>query len=341
MSETAIAVPQARTDVLVDIQGLVLGVQRNRKERLLIVDSATFDIRQGEMLGLVGESGSGKTMVCRSLIGTLRRRGVLLFEGHIFFDGIDLATASERAWRSVRGSKIGYVPQSALTGPNPVMTVGAQLGEAIRLDQYEKRADVKKRALELLDTVQIRRPEIVIDQYPHQLSGGMKQRVMIACALAQNPQLIVADEPTTGLDVTVQAGIMKLLKSIQVELNTAILLVSHDLGLIDETCDRLVVMHAGTCVEYGTVPDVRSHPMNPYTLALENSRIDRATPGTELRTIKGSPPPVGGWSTGCRFAARCDFVQSDCIPGASPQLMEVVPGHYSSCFHPEFLEVES
>jgi oligopeptide/dipeptide ABC transporter ATP-binding protein len=340
-TQTVAVGPTSPTNVLVQIEDLVLGVQRNRKERLLIVDSATFDIRQGEMLGLVGESGSGKTMVCRSLIGTLRRRGVLVFGGHILFDGIDLATASERAWRSVRGSIIGYVPQSSLTGPNPVMKVGAQLGEAIRLDQQEKHADVKKRALELLDTVQIRRPEVAFDQYPHQLSGGMKQRVMIACALAQHPQLIVADEPTTGLDVTVQAGIMKLLKSIQVEMNTSIVLVSHDLGLIDETCDRLVVMHAGTCVEYGTIPDVRSHPMHPYTLALENSRIDRATPGTELRTIKGIPPPVGGWSTGCRFAARCDFVQPDCIPGPSPQLLEVVPGHYSSCLHPEFLEVES
>ena len=339
MSEATSCAPASDPRVLVDIQSLVLGVQKSREDRLLIVDSATFDIREGEMLGLVGESGSGKTMLCRALIGTLRRRGLQIFGGHVYFDGIDLATASERVWRNVRGSRIGYVPQSALTGPNPVMTVGAQLGEAIRLDKRKDDSNRKKRALELLDTVQIRRPEVVIDQYPHQLSGGMKQRVMIACALAQNPQLIVADEPTTGLDVTVQAGIMKLLKEIQVEMNTAIVLVSHDLGLVDETCDRLVVMHAGTCVEYGTVPVVRAHPKHPYTLALENSRIDRAQPGSELRTINGSPPAVGNWSTGCRFAARCDHAQPDCVSGPSPQLMEVAPGHYSSCLHPELLEV--
>lgn len=324
-------------DSLVEIRDLVIGIQRTRKDRLIIVDSANFDIRRAEILGLVGESGSGKTMVCRSLIGTLKRRSASIFAGSIMFDGMDLATLDERQWRPVRGNRIGYVPQSALTGPNPVMTVGKQLGEAVRRNRKRKDKDVRKRVMELLDLVHIRRPEVVYDQYPFQLSGGMRQRVMIAAAIAQDPDIVVADEPTTGLDVTVQAEIMKLLQEIRSEFKMSVVLVSHDLALIDEVCDRLVVMHAGTCVEVGTVTDVARTPLHPYTIALNRSRIDIATPGAPLVTIKGNPPAVGEWPPGCRFAERCDFVQEDCTVGRNPALVEVRPAHWSACLHTELL----
>jgi oligopeptide/dipeptide ABC transporter ATP-binding protein len=328
---------QAASDPLVDIRDLVIGIQRTRSERLLIVDSANFQVRKGEMLGLVGESGSGKTMVCRSLIGTLKRRGAAIFGGSVMFQGQDLVGLSERQWRGIRGSQIGYVPQSALTGPNPVMKVGSQLGEAVRRNQKSPTKDVRGRCLELLELVHIRRPEIVLDQYSFQLSGGMRQRVMIACALAQDPELIVADEPTTGLDVTVQSEIMKLLEQIRSDFHTAVILVSHDLALIDDVCDRLVVMHAGTCVEVGDVADVSRRPLHPYTIALNRSRIDLAPPGSELTTIKGQPPAVGQWSAGCRFAERCDVVQQDCVVGPNPPLVELEPRHESACIHPELL----
>jgi oligopeptide/dipeptide ABC transporter ATP-binding protein len=341
MSVNPVSEADAGTDAgqgaLVEIRDLVIGIQRTRTDRLIIVDAANFDIGRAEILGLVGESGSGKTMVCRSLIGTLRRRSATIFGGSIMFDGMDLATLDERRWRAVRGNRIGYVPQSALTGPNPVMTVGAQLSEAVRCNRKRTSVDARKRAMELLDLVHIRRPEVVFEQYPFQLSGGMRQRVMIAAAIAQDPDIIVADEPTTGLDVTVQAEIMNLLKEIRSEFRMSVVLVSHDLALIDEVCDRLVVMHAGTCVEVGGVADVSSTPKHPYTIALNRSRIDLAVPGAALVTIKGNPPAVGEWPSGCRFSDRCDFVQQDCRVGPNPPLAEVSNGHWSACIHADSL----
>lgn len=322
---------------LVEIRELVIGIQRTRSDRLLIVDDATFDIRRGEILGLVGESGSGKTMVCRSLIGTLKRRSASIFGGSIIFDGLDLASIDERTWRTIRGSRIGYVPQSSLTGPNPVMTIGKQLSEAVRCKRAGKVGNTKKRVMELLDQVHIRRPEIVYNQYPFQLSGGMRQRVMIAAAIAQDPQIVVADEPTTGLDVTVQAEIMKLLEEIRSEFGMSVVLVSHDLALIDEVCDRLVVMHAGTCVEVGSVADVSREPLHPYTIALNRSRIDIADPGAPLVTINGSPPAVGDWPPGCRFARRCNIVRDDCVLGPNPALVKKRSDHWSACKHTELI----
>lgn len=334
---SAIPRPSLNATNLVEIRDLVIGIQRTRKDRLLIVDTANFDIGRAEILGLVGESGSGKTMVCRSLIGTLKRRSVSIFSDTVMFDGMDLTKLDEKGWKNVRGHRIGYVPQSALTGPNPVMTVGKQLAEAVRRNRKTKAPNVKKRVMELLDLVHIRRPEIVYNQYPSQLSGGMRQRVMIAAAIAQDPDIVVADEPTTGLDVTVQAGIMKLLKEIRSEFSMSVILVSHDLALIDEVCDRIVVMHAGTCVEVGPVADVARRPMHPYTIALNRSRIDIAKPGEPLVTIKGNPPAVGDWPGGCRFNERCEWTQQDCTVGESPPLRSVSPGHLSACLHTDLL----
>ncbi len=316
---------------LLDIQDLTIGFPRGRAAPLVIVEKASLRLAKGEMLGLIGESGSGKTMLCRSLIGTLRRRGAAILSGRIALAGTDLAHDDERVWRTIRGRRVGYVPQSALAGPNPVMTIGAQLREAIL--QGTPGADIGARALELLDMVQIRRPEIVLGQYPNQLSGGMRQRVMIACAIAGAPELLVADEPTTGLDVTVQAGIMDLLRDIRARLGTAIILVSHDLALVDDVCDRIVVMHAGACVEDAPA---RAAPRHPYTMALNRSRIELAEPGAPLVTISGQPPAVGSWPAGCRFAERCGIAQPDCRAGPHPGLRG--EGHGSACLHPELAQ---
>lgn len=301
-----------------------------RRKRLRIVDTASFNIEPGQLLGLIGESGSGKTMLCRSLVGTLGRRGAYIESGRIDFDGVDLTRASRSQWQEIRGRKIGYIPQSALAGPNPVMKIGAQLAEAILQGGKKSAEEVNRRALELLELVQIRRPEVVLKQYPYELSGGMKQRVMIACAIAQNPKLIVADEPTTGLDVTVQAEILELLKRIREEFKTSIILVSHDLQMINSVCDDIVVMHAGMTVEKlpaGKVKDSR----HPYTRALYDSRIDLVEPRGKLVTIKGQPPAVGAWPIGCRFADRCDFVQAKCRTTDPIPYVEITKGRQTAC----------
>jgi oligopeptide/dipeptide ABC transporter ATP-binding protein len=321
---------------LLDVRDLRIGIRQGSRKPLRIVDKADFIISRGEIVGLVGESGSGKSMVCRSLIGTLGRRGAVIMSGTIGFAGHDLATIDERAWRDIRGRQIGYVTQSALAGLNPVMTIGALLREAIGQDSTSDPDATAARARTLLDVVRIRRPEAVLQQYPHQLSGGMRQRVMIACAIASRPQLLVADEPTTGLDVTVQAEIMKLLRSIQADMGLSILLVSHDLALIDEVCERVVVMHAGACVETGRVERI-AVPKHPYTAALQRSRIELAAPGSDLVTIGGRPPAVGAWNEGCRFADRCDLVRDPCRTGDHPPLRSLGDGHASACLYADEL----
>jgi len=322
---------------LVVIDELKIDVRLTRANRLPIVDTATFSIDRGEIIGLIGESGSGKTMLCRALVGTLGRRGAYIAGGKLTFDGIDLVAAKGPAWADIRGKRIGYVPQSALAGPNPVMTIGAQLEESILQDKEFSRGNVKARAIELLNIVQIRRPEVVMHQYQHELSGGMKQRVMIACAIAQQPELIVADEPTTGLDVTVQAEIMRLLLDIRSEFKTSIILVSHDLPLVNQICDEIVVMHAGSTVEKISSRDITS-ANHPYTRALYDSRIDLVEPKGELTTINGQPPTVGNWPVGCRFSERCDFVEDRC---RHPQVLPIIPigaNGFSTCLRYNELE---
>jgi len=317
---------------LLDVRDLRIGIVQGRRTPLPVVDKADFAIGRGQIVGLVGESGSGKSMVCRSLIGTLPRRGAVVTSGSIRFGDVDLAAIDERAWRAIRGRQIGYVTQSALAGLNPVVTIEAQLREAIEQDAAAHGETDRVRARSLLDVVHIRRPDTVLRQYPHQLSGGMRQRVMIACAIASRPRLLVADEPTTGLDVTVQAEIMKLLRAIQADMGLSILLVSHDLALIDDVCERVVVMHAGACIETAPVDRIVL-PRHPYTAALQRSRIELAEPGGELVTIAGRPPAVGSWPAGCRFAERCGLVSDACRTGDHPPLVSVAPGHMTACLH--------
>jgi oligopeptide/dipeptide ABC transporter ATP-binding protein len=315
---------------LIQFDSLRIDVKVTRTRRLTIVNSASFDVQPGQLIGLIGESGSGKTMLCRSLVGTLHRRGAYIHSGSLTFNGKDLVNASPKEWRDIRGKEIGYIPQSALAGPNPVLTIGAQMAEAIQLGEKMDKNVVRKRAIELLEIVQIRRPEVVLKQYPYQLSGGMKQRVMIACAIARDPKLIVADEPTTGLDVTVQAEIMQLLKQIRKDLNTSIILVSHDLPLINEVCDDIVIMHAGSTVE--KIPSAKiKATRHPYTEALYRSRIDLVEPRGKLVTIKGQPPTVGDWPVGCRFAGRCDYAQPECSTDVELPMISLGANQVTQC----------
>ena len=240
--------------------------------------------------------------------------------------------------REIQGGDIALVFQEPMTSFSPVHTVGNQIIETIQLhDRSVTKAMARDRAIELLQMVGIPRAERRVDEFAYQLSGGLRQRAMIALALACDPRLLIADEPTTGLDVTVQSQIMDLLKEIRSTMGTAIVLISHDLALIDEVCDRVVVMHAGATVEVGSVKDLEM-PRHPYTIALNSSRIDVAKPGSELVTIKGNAPSVGEWNPGCRFAERCSIVQPDCRIGDHPALIGASGTHQSACIHTELLE---
>jgi oligopeptide/dipeptide ABC transporter ATP-binding protein len=322
-------------ELLLAVEDVRIGVRRPGRPPLVVVDTANLRLPPGEILGVVGESGSGKTMLCRSLIGTLERRDAFVMGGSVRLGDRELVGASKAAWRAIRGREIGYVPQSALAGPNPVLTIETQLREAIggRLSRREARAEARR----LLELVHMTNPDVVLGQYAHQLSGGMRQRVMIASALARRPKLLVADEPTTGLDVTVQSSIMRLLDELRRELDMAVILVSHDLALIEDVCDQVVVMHAGATVEAGATAAVLSGPRHPYTVALQRSRIDVAAPGEALRVIAGETPSVGSWPPGCRFAPRCPMVREDCVVGTHPRLAPF-NGQLTACVHADHIE---
>ncbi len=275
--------------------------------KLVAVDDVSFEIAEGEVVGLVGESGCGKTVTSKSILRLIPDPPGKITAGQMLFGGRDLVKLPEREMRKVRGNDIAMIFQEPMTALNPVIRVGDQVAEALILHQpnlgkHERRA----RALELLTQVGIPSPETRIDEYPHQLSGGMRQRVMIAMALACNPKLLIADEPTTALDVTIQAQVLRLMLDLRKRLGTAILLITHDLGVIAEVCDRVVVMYAGRVVEQATVDDLFHEPRHPYTAALLRSIPKRGARTTRrLETIPGLVPDLRRLPAGCRFRDRC------------------------------------
>jgi oligopeptide/dipeptide ABC transporter ATP-binding protein len=306
---------------------------------LPVINAANLTLRRDEAVGIVGESGSGKTMLCRSLIGTLPRHGAIVTSGRIWFAGRDLTAAPESAWRRVRGREIGYVPQSSLAGLNPVLTIKTQLIEAITAARPMSPREAVTEAVELLQLVRIPRAASVLEEHSHQLSGGMRQRVMIAAALAQRPALLVADEPTTALDVTVQKEILALIGRLRRELGMALILVSHDLAVIEEVCDSLMVMYAGASFETGPVELLARAPRHPYTRALRESRVDTAARDRPLEAIGGEPPTIGRWPAGCRFWPRCPMAQEPCRQGAQPPLRPV-SRQLTACLYGEQMETE-
>jgi oligopeptide/dipeptide ABC transporter ATP-binding protein len=297
------------------------------------VDGASFELRAGEALGIVGESGSGKTMALRALVGLLPR-AARLAGGEIVFEGVDLASASAETLRAIRGRSIAMIFQEPMTALNPVMRVGEQIAEGplVRLGYSRRRAH--ERALELMRLVGIPDPEERADAYAHELSGGMRQRVMIAIALSMEPKLILCDEPTTALDVTIQDQILKLLASLRAQLGVSVVFVSHDLAVIAQTCRRVAVMYAGQVVETGPVEHVFREPRHPYTLGLLRSVPDVDDRRDLLSTIPGAPPDLAHPPSGCRFHPRCAFAQDDCVAGEFP-LRALDGERATACIHHE------
>jgi len=276
----------------------------SQNEQTRVVDDLSFQLGRGEVLALVGESGSGKSMTALSLLRLVPKPGRVI-GGRIEFEGEDLLGLPVTEMRKVRGGRISMIFQEPMTSLNPVVRVGAQVMEAISLHEEIDSADARARTRELFGEVGIPDPEARLDAYPHELSGGLKQRVMIAMALSTRPEILIADEPTTALDVTVQAQILALLRKLQQDLNTAILLITHDLGIVNELSDRVAVMYAGRIVEVASRHDLFSRPLHPYTRGLLRSIPGLSHPGERLPEIPGVVPSPDQWPKGCRFSTRC------------------------------------
>ncbi|WP_144511770.1 ABC transporter ATP-binding protein [Bacillus sp. FJAT-22090] len=296
------------------------------------VDYVDFHVKEGEILGIVGESGCGKSVTSLSIMGLVPSPPGKITDGEILFKGKDLTKFSEKEMRKVRGNDVAMIFQEPMTSLNPLFTIGNQLLEAITLHKKDwSKKQAKARAIEMLKLVGLPRAEELMKDYPHQLSGGMRQRVMIAMALVCDPQVLIADEPTTALDVTIQAQILKLMRELNERLNTAVILITHDLGVVAETCERVVVMYAGKVVEEGTVETIFTNPQHPYTKGLIASVPDMRYKKQRLYSIPGNVPKPGTIPTGCRFAARCEFVFGRCTK-ENPPLYETSEIQKTRCF---------
>jgi peptide/nickel transport system ATP-binding protein len=296
----------------------------------LAVDGISFSVRRGQTLAVVGESGCGKTVTALSILKLIPMPPGEIVSGQILLGGVDLVTLPPKELQAVRGGQAAMVFQEPATSLNPVFTIGDQIIEAIRLHRKLSRREARAEVIRLLTEVRMSEPERRIDQYPHELSGGMKQRAMIAMALSCNPQLIIADEPTTALDVTIQARILETLRQMREKHGTAVLLITHDLGVVAETADDVVVMYAGRIVEKADVRLLFAKPLHPYTIGLFNSLPGLDGTHARLQAIPGSVPPPTRFPTGCRFRARCPLATAKCLE--DPPLMEIEQGHSSACW---------
>jgi oligopeptide transport system ATP-binding protein len=303
-----------------------------RRGTVTALDQVTFAIRPGELIALVGESGSGKSVTALSLMRLLDPGIGRVTGGRVLFEGTDLLGLSPARMRAVRGNRIAMVFQDPMTSLNPVMKVGAQIAESLLVHgQVGSRREARARAVELLDLVGIASPERRVGEYPYQMSGGMRQRVMIAIGLACSPKLLIADEPTTALDVTVQAGILELIQRLRHELDMAVLLITHDLGVVAGVADRVNVMYAGRIIESGPVAEIFHRHRHPYTQGLLAS-VPRMVGDTEaLVPIPGMPPQLAQMPPGCPFAPRCDYAIGQCTE-SRPPLTEILPGHEVACW---------
>ena len=318
---------------LLEVKDLKVSFQVN-KNLLTAVDGVNFTLEEGRVLGIVGESGCGKSVTATSIMRLVPPSvSIIDSKSQILFRGEDLAKATEARMRQVRGSEISMIFQEPMSSLNPVYRIGDQMIEMIRShDKKISRADAMARCVEMLSRVGIPSPEQRVKEYPHQLSGGMRQRVMIAMALLCDPKLLIADEPTTALDVTIQAQILRIIRSLAKEMNTAVILITHDMGVIAEMADDVLVMYAGKVVEYGTVEDIFDHPSHPYTIGLLNS-IPKLGSGDEahLQTIEGTVPMLDEMPEGCRFCTRCERA----LPGCKMQDpgMRAKGTHQVRCIH--------
>lgn len=302
----------------------------------LAVDDISFTVEKGKTLGIVGESGCGKSVTSLSIMRLIPSPPGKIVGGEILFNGKNLLKISEEEMRKIRGNDIAMIFQEPMTSLNPVFTCGYQIAEAIALHQKGLSSkQVREKTIDMLKLVGIPEPDKRVDEYPHQLSGGMRQRVMIAMALSCNPSLLIADEPTTALDVTIQAQILELIRKLQKEFNASMILITHDLGVVAETCDYVAVMYAGKIVEYGSAEDIFYRPRHRYTKGLLDSipHFETGKRRERLETIKGLVPNLLNIPKGCRFNDRCNFAQEDC-KARDPELKTIDGIHQAACFHP-------
>ena len=293
------------------------------------VRNVSLNVEPGKVLGLVGETGAGKTTTVKTIIGILQQPPGRVTDGEILFLGEDLLKKNSKEMRAIQGGSISMIFQDPMTSLNPVLTVQDQIAETIRLHRHLKKREARTEALKMLEKVGIRAERG--SEYPHQFSGGMKQRVIIAMALACNPKLLIADEPTTALDVTIQAQVLELIKELKEQYNTAMLLITHDLGIVAETCDDVAVMYAGQIVEYGTLEHIFKNAAHPYTIGLYNCIPDMYSECSELTPIHGLTPNPYHLPEGCSFHPRCPRACNMCADDI-PLMTEIEPGHFVRCF---------
>ena len=294
------------------------------------VNGVSFNLERGKVLGIVGESGSGKSVTAYSIMQILAATGKIV-GGSIKLDGQELVGAGEKVMKDVRGNRISIIFQDPMTSLNPTYTIGHQLMEAILLHTSRNKQQAYERAVEMLRLVNVNEPEKRMKQYPYEFSGGMRQRVMIAMALACEPDILIADEPTTALDVTIQAQILELMKSLQAELGMAIIMITHDLGVVAQLCDEVIVMYAGSICEQGTADEIFYNPRHEYTKGLLRSIPTAHTAGTRLKPITGTPIDLLNMPAGCPFAPRCDAAMKICLR-EQPVEMEISDTHHASCW---------
>jgi oligopeptide/dipeptide ABC transporter ATP-binding protein len=315
--------------MLLQVKDLVTSFDTDAGE-LTAVNGVSFGVAAGQTLAIVGESGCGKSVTSLSIMGLLAKPAGTIRSGSIQFEGQELVGASQAELQNLRGNRMAMIFQEPMTSLNPAFTVGEQIIEGLMRHLPLSRAQASERALEMLQKVRIPAPEKRMNDYPHQLSGGMRQRVMIAMALSCNPKLLIADEPTTALDVTIQAQILELMRALQEETQTAIILITHDLGVVAEVADQVVVMYAGQVVEQAPVQALFDKPQHPYTVGLLGSIPQLDEVQERLASIEGQVPNPLNRPAGCAFAQRCPFAQDNCKV-QTPTLTEILPGHWSAC----------
>ncbi len=323
------AIEPVSTATTLDVQNLTVDVLTEHGWAT-VVDGVSFALRHGETLGIVGESGSGKSVSCLAIAGLLPPRQTRIRADTLRLLDHDLASLSRRRMSDVRGRKLAMIFQEPMTSLNPAFTVGDQIAEVLRRHEGCSRKQSRQRAIALLDRVGVPDPAQRYAQYPFEFSGGMRQRVMIAIALACNPDVIIADEPTTALDVTVQAQILELLRELQREAGMSVIFITHDLGVVADVCDRVLVMYAGQIVESASLDAIFEQPAHPYTEGLLASVPRMDDPSAELASISGQPPRVGNLPAGCRFHPRCPYHRDECA-GDLPTLQQARPGHLTRC----------
>ena len=296
------------------------------------VNNVSLEINYGENVALVGETGAGKTSIAKAILRILPQRQSRIVSGKIFVNGQDINELDEKAMRKIRGNKIAMIFQDPMTSLNPVEKVGDQIAEAIEIHEKVSRVEALRRAIDMMELVGI--PGERSSEYPHQFSGGMKQRVVIAMALACKPELLLADEPTSALDVTIQAQVLEMMQQLREKLNTSVLMITHDLGIVAQMCEKVAVIYAGEIVEFGTTEEIYDHTAHPYTQGLFGSLPNLDSTSKRLKAIKGLMPDPTNLPAGCNFCERCPYATSICQE-QNPDYVEYKPGHFVKCFYPK------